>query len=578
MTDPTWRSQTRPDEETAMQLRTYHNGDDVLIAWKLQGPIDKCRGFALLRRRNGVEETVKTWVGFAGQSHVEGERRDSTEWPIQRFQWTDYMANPGDRLQYKVIPMVGTDLDHLSRDDADASDWSDEITLNHEVSPHISAYFNRGIVAAQWVSRRLGITDANFDQAASKLTDVIDTPGDPFRNYLAGPLGARLFELLDSSAAAGRQIYAALYELNDPQLESALEKFGGHAHVVLANGSVEKKGQDQNKPARDLLRDKIDLHDRMVSPRALGHNKFLVVCDDVDAPRWVWTGSQNWSDTGLCTQANNSVLIDDPELAAQYQQQWALLMKAKDQTPEDLIHANSTARKGTIAPASVTLWFTPTVDYVDLNDAKAAIAAAQRAVLFLMFNPGPKDTLLNYIIDLSRANRPDRLYITGAINQDPSTSKTKVPIFDPANVVHADFEVVLPAAIDKATRWFVRELKKLPQAFAMVHSKIVLIDPLSDNPILLTGSHNLGTKASDTNDENLLIIRNSPGLASAYATNIMAVYNQYRWRFNRIHQVPSTSWDGLKDNEFWQPWLWDSPQLADIKAAKLREMDFWVGD
>jgi hypothetical protein len=87
-----------------MQLRTYHNGDDVLIAWKLQGPVDNCRGFALLRRRNGVEETVKTWVGFARQSHVEGEQRDSTEWPIQRFQWTDYMANPGDRLQYKVIP------------------------------------------------------------------------------------------------------------------------------------------------------------------------------------------------------------------------------------------------------------------------------------------------------------------------------------------------------------------------------------------------------------------------------------------------------------------------------------------
>jgi phosphatidylserine/phosphatidylglycerophosphate/cardiolipin synthase-like enzyme len=111
-----------------------------------------------------------------------------------------------------------------------------------------------------------------------------------------------------------------------------------------------------------------------------------------------------------------------------------------------------------------------------------------------------------------------------------------------------------------------------------LHSKVVLIDPLSDNPILITGSHNLGAMASDTNDENLLIIRNAPGLASAYATNIMAAYIQYRWRFNRVHQVSSTSWDGLRDNEYWQPWLWDSPKLKEIKAAKLREMDFWVGD
>ena len=42
--------------------------------------------------------------------------------------------------------------------------------------------------------------------------------------------------------------------------------------------------------------------------------------------------------------------------------------------------------------------------------------------------------------------------------------------------------------------------------------------------------------------------------------------------------MAATSWDGLKDNEYRQPWLWDSPKLKDIKGAKLREMDFWVGD
>ena len=45
-------------------------------------------GFALLRRRNGLEEVVNTWVGFEGQSHQKGERRASTNWPIQKYQWT----------------------------------------------------------------------------------------------------------------------------------------------------------------------------------------------------------------------------------------------------------------------------------------------------------------------------------------------------------------------------------------------------------------------------------------------------------------------------------------------------------
>lgn len=75
-----------------------HNGDDVFIAWKPDGLIPECRGFALMRRRNGVEEVVSTWVGFTGQSHEEGDRRASTNWPIQKYQWTDYMANPGDKL------------------------------------------------------------------------------------------------------------------------------------------------------------------------------------------------------------------------------------------------------------------------------------------------------------------------------------------------------------------------------------------------------------------------------------------------------------------------------------------------
>ena len=50
-----------------MKIKVYHNGDDVFVAWKPAGFIPACRGFALLRRRNGVEEVVSTWVGFAGQ-------------------------------------------------------------------------------------------------------------------------------------------------------------------------------------------------------------------------------------------------------------------------------------------------------------------------------------------------------------------------------------------------------------------------------------------------------------------------------------------------------------------------------
>ena len=115
-------------------------------------------------------------------------------------------------------------------------------------------------------------------------------------------------------------------------------------------------------------------------------------------------------------------------------------------------------------------------------------------------------------------------------------------------------------------------MKKLPGTFAMVHSKVVLVDPFGEHPVLLTGSHNLGPKASGTNDENLLIIRDAPGLAAAYATNIMAIYNQYRWRFRRQVQPKSKRWKGLKDNDTWQK------GYLKPGSAALREIDFWVGE
>lgn len=553
-----------------MNVKVYHNGDDVFIAWKPEGFIPHCRGFALMRRRNGVEETVSTWVGFEGQSHQEGERRASTNWPIQKYQWTDYMANPGDKVRYRVLPMVGPDKDNLRPDPATTSDWTEEIALSHEFDPNIEAYFNRGIVAAQWVSRRLGITAD--DLKSKKLRTVIETPNDPFRRYLHGPLGSRLFEVLADAAKHKRQIYAALYELDDEQLEAALETLGQRAHVVLANGSVKKHGQDQNSDARDRLRNTIDLHDRFISPGALGHNKFLVICDSRKKPRWVWTGSQNWTKTGLCTQANNSVLIDDADLAEEYRKQWDLLKEAGDETPKDLKESNSAPRDPDIGHTPVRLWFTPTIGQVDLKEARQIIVGAKQAILFLMFNPGPKDTLLNKIIETARVGTAGkRLYIRGAINQDPSTTANPVELFDTHNSEKTDFDVALPAAIDEATDWFRREMKQLPRTFAMVHSKVVLVDPFGAHPVLLTGSHNLGPKASATNDENLLIIRDVPGLAAAYAANIMAIYNQYRWRFRRQVQPKNKRWKGLVDADTWQ-----KGYLRPGSAA-LREIDFWVG-
>lgn len=84
-------------------------------------------------------------------------------------------------------------------------------------------------------------------------------------------------------------LYAALYELADEQLEDALIAIGAHLHLILANGS--DKSGDGNRAAREHLNNEgIPTIDRLLKSKGLGHNKFLVL-SDAKGPAAVWTGT-----------------------------------------------------------------------------------------------------------------------------------------------------------------------------------------------------------------------------------------------------------------------------------------------
>lgn len=563
--------------------------DSALLAWRADA-IAGCRGFALRRKirrvagsasspnaENGgapdadgfVEEIVASWVGFAdGPPVEEGTRKPTTEWPIQKYLWSDFQVNPGDVVRYRVSAMTGT-ADNLLESDEEVSEWTEAVTIGAETEGHASVYFNRGIVASQWLARALP-----DDAPTTRLKEAIGDPGDPIRKFLAGPLGVKLVSLLDRVEEDGGHIYAALFELDDPELVPLLKKLRKRAHIVLANGSVKKKGADENEAARGELA-LCDVRDRMTAPRALAHNKFLVICDASKAPRMVWTGSTNWTETGLCTQANNALLIDNPALASFYLDQWQLLAASGDATPETLYESNAEPR---VSPKvrNTTLWFTPMHGGMDLDQAGELIREAREGILFAMFDPGPRGTLLNDIIELASPSSPDYkpdLYIQGVLNQNPGTAKNPVVLFNRGEAIEADQDVVLPAAIPGKFSYWKAEVLKLPTAHAMVHSKVVVIDPYGEKPVVMTGSHNLGPKASGTNDENFLIITGNHDLASQYAGKIMEIYAQYRWRQSVARQHGEPRWKGLAEDDRWQ--------IAELATPydkrRLRELDFWFG-
>jgi len=576
------------DQLMSIELIVHPGVDSAFIAWRAPF-IDGCRGFALKRkvkRAEGsaaspntlgppdaegfVEEIVASWVGFANGPAVEpGTRKPTTEWPIQKYLWSDFMVNPGDVVAYRVVPMVGS-ADALKEATDQASEWSQIASIGAATAGGAACFFNRGIVASQWLARLLP-----QDHPSTKLAKAIATPGDKIRNFLGGPVREKLVSLLAEANEAKGHIYAALFELDDPELIPLLQAFGKRAHIVLGNGSVKRKGQDENASARSMLK-VCDVKDRMTAPRALAHNKFLVLCDADKAPQSVWTGSTNWTKTGLCTQANNALLVKEAALAQFYLDQWNALAAVKDATPPNLYEADATPHMLKRSKRTTTLWFTPMHEQLDLAQAVQVIAAAQNGILFLMFDPGPRGTLLNDIIELaspaSPKYKPD-LYIQGVVNQNPGTTKNPVTLFNRGDRIDANEDVVLPAAIPGPLKFWHPELLKLPKTHAMIHSKVVVVDPYGSNPVVMTGSHNMGPKASGINDENLILIQGNRDLASQYAGKIMEIYNQYRWRASVQAENGKPKWEGLADNDKWQ--IRDVNQGYDMRRA--RELDFWFG-
>ncbi len=105
-----------------------------------------------------------------------------------------------------------------------------------------------------------------------------------------------------------------------------------------------------------------------------------------------------------------------------------------------------------------------------------------------------------------------------------------------------------------------------------MHSKVIVIDPFGENPVVMTGSHNLGFKASSKNDDNLVIIEGNAPLAAAYAVNIIATFQTYRWNsYVEAHRQDPKVWHGLQDTDNWQQ------GYLQVGSDHLAELQFWMG-
>lgn len=578
----------------------FANNDVITIAWSFGKKPENCMGFAVYRIDDkGKETPLPSHAVFSGKTIKPGQTTE--EFPVQKFYWKDVYARlvaekTGNRtFRYKVVPLEGTPtnlkpmtlLPHLT---------SNEVTISPDVCNGMKAYFNRGIISTQRVSRAF----KGNPKKGSLLAHIV-VPTDKLRASLSGDMVEALTGFVDRAKTSG-SIYAALYELGDEELIEKLEKLGKRLHIVLSNSaSTDAKGKkvDGNQDARDRLKATAkEEFNRIMPANHIGHNKFLVYVDKANKPRAVLLGSTNWTPTGLCAQTNNTIVIDDEKVAKRYLAYWKQLAADTKSAGKDskklqgvkLRTWDETGGKLSLQTGdSLASWFSPCTPKarskaknekvpVDMADVISRINNAKHAILFLAFYPGTP-SLANWSADALRKNKS--LFVRGCVTNKsasgafyyglkgmtpPKKAKgDKTPVKQDPRVIGAEaFDgKIIPKQWQKEI---------LKAGFAIVHDKIMVIDPFADDCVVITGSHNLGHKASYDNDENLVIIQGNKKLAAAYATHVLDIYDHFSWRYMVKTKGTKDADQSLKSKpNDWLDKYFD--QNGDIKTAQLK---FWM--
>jgi phosphatidylserine/phosphatidylglycerophosphate/cardiolipin synthase-like enzyme len=261
------------------------------------------------------------------------------------------------------------------------------------------------------------------------------------------------------------------------------------------------------------------------SRAGIRHNKFIVLIHK-DRPVAVWTGSTNISAGGIFGHSNVGHAIWDAELAQRYLDYWERLA------------APAVTRKPLVESTRV----------VEPTPAPDAAPPANR-VLTLFSPRDEKDTIetLHWYANLM-GSAQRLLCMTFAFNLDPVFGKVlerpdntlRYAVFD------KDLEPAEETRIDQAGNTVIAVGAKLEPGDLenfigerltgfnrnqYIHDKFMLVDPLGDDPIVVTGSANFSGPSQYANDENMLVIRGNTRVADIYFGEFMRVFDHLYSRY-----------------------------------------------
>jgi phosphatidylserine/phosphatidylglycerophosphate/cardiolipin synthase-like enzyme len=255
----------------------------------------------------------------------------------------------------------------------------------------------------------------------------------------------------------------------------------------------------------------------------IAHNKFLILISGGE-PRAVWTGSTNITDGAFYGQSNVGHLVRDGAVAQSFLTYWQEL--ETDPT-------------------------TGALRTFDGRTNPTPKGEPERRSVHAIFSPHRGEGVLRWIAERMKAARRS-LFFTAPFGVSATLEKFLLAPHDFAAYVlldkgdnHMDLlraagnELTAGAYLGRgAWHRFLREalVDHLNNHVKFIHTKYALVDPLSNDPVVIIGSANFSGASVSENDENMLVIRGNQRVADIYVTEFMRLFTHMYFRARTLEE------------------------------------------
>ena len=460
--------------------------------------------------------------------------------PVQSFVWDDFTAAPGHRYEYVFHPLKGEprNLDRSAK----------PVHIKVRTEPLFTrgthdVFFNRGVASSQAYERKFGNLPPDRQPTREKQIDAAQ--------WLSRDLDEALLRFI-AQARRGDTLLGCFYEFRYAPVADALRKAMGRGVTVRLIVDAKRNGNGNGDFPRD---DNLSMLSQARIPRStvilrearassIQHNKFLVLLKGAaQRPSIVWTGSTNLSNGGIHGQTNVGHWVRNAQVATAFRDYWMLLsddpgatagddaatVRARNAALRDAVEALSAAplTKREIEPG-ITAVFSPRRGtrlmslYGELLDT-----AKQQACITLAFG-------INKEFKALLKDNTDRSHITFLLlekkDKPAKNSDGSFVAINASNNVYSAWGSFLRTPLHQWAKETSARALGLNTHVSFIHSKFLLVDPLGDDPIVVTGSANFSTPSENENDENMLIIRGNRRAADIYYTEFNRLFNHYYFR------------------------------------------------